>query len=59
MNLEERISKLITLAKKRGFVAYDEFNETFPDKLFLPEQLDEAFSSLRARHIEILEYAPD
>jgi RNA polymerase primary sigma factor len=48
MRIDEGIKKLVELARKRGYVTYDDINNAFPDGSFSPEELDEAYVKLRS-----------
>lgn len=55
MGIEDGIKKLARLARERGFVKYEEINDTFPDGAFSPEALDDVYVRLCDLKIEILE----
>ena len=49
------VKELIAKGKKRGFVTYDEFNESLPDDEFSSEQIDEIMANLNEMGISIVE----
>jgi len=57
MTIEVGINQLVKSAEGKGWVTYDDFNETFPDRFFSPDQLDEACIKLRTRDVDIRDVA--
>jgi RNA polymerase primary sigma factor len=52
---EASIKKLITRAKKRGYITYDELNEALPQDQMSSEQIEDVMSSLSEMGINIIE----
>jgi RNA polymerase primary sigma factor len=52
-----KLKELITLGQEQGFLTFDDINDALPDELIAPEELDEIYSKLRAKEIEIVESA--
>lgn len=58
LNREERQSKiheLLKLAKKQGFVTYDDINETIPETVVSPEEFENILILLKGMDIETVE----
>jgi RNA polymerase primary sigma factor len=53
MTIDAGINQLAKLADKKGYVTYDEFNETFPDRRFTSDELEGACVKLHSLDIEI------
>ena len=53
MTTEEKIKNLASLGEKRGYITYDEINETFPDSG--PEELDKIYVDLLLAGAQIIE----
>jgi RNA polymerase primary sigma factor len=50
------LRKLIVVGKKKGFLTYDEINESLPGELNVPEHLEEIFHLLEEMDIQILDH---
>lgn len=50
------LRKLIVAGKKKGFLTYDEINESLPGELNTPEHLEEILHLLEEMEIQILEH---
>ncbi|HZN54527.1 MAG TPA: RNA polymerase sigma factor RpoD [Candidatus Polarisedimenticolaceae bacterium] len=52
----EEVRQLLALGKERGFLAYDEINESLPDEISSsPDEIEEVFSLLEAHGITVLD----
>jgi RNA polymerase primary sigma factor len=52
---QKTIKKLITQAKKRGYLTYDELNETLPQDKMSSEQIEDIMSALSEMGVNIVE----
>ncbi len=52
---QEKIKDLIKLAGAQGYLTYDDINETIPESVIRPEELESYLSILRNMDIEIIE----
>ncbi len=52
---ETSLKKLITKAKKRGYITYDELNEALPQDQMSSEQIEDAMSAISEMGINIVE----
>ncbi len=52
---QEKIKDLIKLAEAQGYLTYDDINETIPQSVIKPEDLESYLSILRNMDIEIIE----
>ena len=52
-----KLKELIQLAQEQGYLTYDDINDALPDELIAPEELDDIYTKLRAKGIEIVESA--
>ncbi len=50
------LRKLIAMGKKKGFLTYDEINETLPGELNVPEHLEEIFHLLEEMDVQVLDH---
>ncbi|MCB9771059.1 MAG: RNA polymerase sigma factor RpoD [Candidatus Omnitrophica bacterium] len=57
--LKADIDKLIALGKKKGFLTYDEVNETLSEKIDSSEEIDKVFEILDGKNIKVLESDDD
>lgn len=57
--LKTDIEKLIALGKKKGFLTYDEVNQTLSEKIDSSEEIDKVFEILDAKSIKVLESDDD
>jgi len=53
--LKTDLEKLILLGKKKGFLTYDEVNETLSDKIDSSEEIDQVFEILDGKNIKVIE----
>ena len=56
---EASIKKLITKAKKRGYVTYDELNEALPQDQMSSEQIEDVMSAISEMGVNIVENDED
>ncbi len=49
------IKTLLSKGKKQGYLTYDEINETLPEDLLSPEQIDETLMLFYANNIEVVD----
>jgi len=49
------IKTLLSRGKKQGYLTYDEINETLPEDLLSPEQIDETLMLFYANNIEVVD----
>ncbi len=52
---EASVKKLLTRAKKRGYITYDELNEALPQDQMSSEQIEDVMSSLSEMGINLIE----
>jgi len=57
--LKEDIDKLVILGKQKGFLTYDEVNETLSDNVESSEEIDKVFDILDGKDIKIVESDDD
>ena len=55
--LAEKIKELVRLAQEQGYLTYNDINESLPDNLATPEQIEEIIIQLRNLEIEIVDQA--
>ncbi|GAB4173157.1 MAG: RNA polymerase sigma factor [Terrimicrobiaceae bacterium] len=53
--LQEKVRELIKLAKEQGYVTFDDLDESLPDTLSEPDNVDSVISQLRAVEIDIID----
>lgn len=53
--LIDDVDKLVTLGKKKGFLTYDEVNETLSDTIDSSEEIDYVFDILDGKDIKVIE----
>ncbi len=52
----EEVRQLLTVGKERGFLAYDEINESLPDEISSsPDEIEEVFSLFEAHGITVVD----
>jgi len=52
----EEVRQLLAVGKERGFLAYDEINESLPDEISAsPDEIEEVFSLLEAHGITVVD----
>jgi len=56
-DLASKLKELISLGQEQGYLTYDDINDALPDEMITPDELDDVYSKLRAREIEIVESA--
>src|SRR3712207_6756006 len=52
---EAQLRKLISRAKKRGYITYDELNEALPQDQMSSEQIEDVMSALSEMGVNIVE----
>ena len=52
---EASIKKLITRAKKKGYITYDELNEALPQDQMSSEQIEDVMSAISEMGVNIVE----
>jgi RNA polymerase primary sigma factor len=57
LELKEKIKELVRLAQEQGYLTYGDINDTLPDSVISPEELDEIYIKLRNLDIEIVDQA--
>jgi RNA polymerase primary sigma factor len=57
VEITAKIKELVLLAQEQGYLTYDDINDALPDEMISPQDLDDIYSKLRAREIEIVESA--
>ncbi|HYG21213.1 MAG TPA: RNA polymerase sigma factor RpoD [Verrucomicrobiae bacterium] len=55
--ITEKIKELVRLAQEQGYLTYGDINDTLPDTLVSPEELDEIQVKLRNLDVEIVDQA--
>ncbi len=55
--IEQTIQTIITKAKKRGFLTYEELNDTLPDEIISPARLDSLLMTFDEMGIRLLDEA--
>ncbi len=53
--MTEKLRELIRLAKEQGYLTFDDLNESLPDSLNDPEEMDAIMKRLRDMEIEVIE----
>jgi RNA polymerase primary sigma factor len=52
----EEVRQLLAVGKERGFLAYDEINESLPDEISAsPDEIEEVFSLFEAHGITVVD----
>jgi len=54
-NLHPAVAELVQLGKRRGWLSYEELNNTIPDELVDPERLDELLVMLDQLGVELID----
>ena len=57
LDLTEKIKQLVRLAQEQGYLTYTDINDTLPDEVITPEELDEIYLKLRNLEVEITDQA--
>ena len=52
---QEDLDKLVLLGKKKGFLTYEEVNETLSDAIDSSEDIDQVFDILDGKDIKVVE----
>jgi RNA polymerase primary sigma factor len=55
---DDRVRDLINLGKQRGYVSYDEVNDTLPAETRTSSDIDSLFSELEHQHVPVYEDVP-
>ena len=54
VDLTEKIRELLILAKEQGHLTYDDINDTLPETIVTPDELDQIYSKLKNVEVEIV-----
>ncbi|HRZ39662.1 MAG TPA: RNA polymerase sigma factor RpoD [Candidatus Omnitrophota bacterium] len=54
-DLQSDLEKLVSMGKKKGFLTYDEVNETLSEKIESSEDIDQVFDILDGKNIKVIE----
>src|SRR3989442_9627211 len=57
VDLSEKIRELLILAKEQGHLTYDDINDTLPETIVTPDELDQIYSKLKNLEVEIVDQA--
>jgi len=57
LDLTEKVKELVRLAQEQGYLTYNDLNDSLPDTLITPEDMEEVFIRLRNLDIEIVDQA--
>src|SRR6058998_1224802 len=57
VDLAEKIRELLILAKEQGHLTYDDINDTLPETIVTPDELDQIYSKLNSLEVEIVDQA--
>src|SRR5258708_34340038 len=57
LQVAEKIKELVRLAQEQGYLTYNDINESLPDNLSTPEEVEEIIIQLRNLEIEIVDQA--
>jgi len=57
VDLTEKIRELLILAKEQGHLTYDDINDTLPETIVTPDELDQIYSKLKNLEVEIVDQA--
>src|SRR5690606_8768506 len=55
VNLQEKMRELIRLAKEQGYLTFEDLNETLPEGLVDPEQIDDVIQRLKSMGFDVIE----
>jgi RNA polymerase primary sigma factor len=55
--VDAKLKELIQLAQDQGYLTYDDINDALPDALIAPDELDNIYTKLREKGIQIVENA--
>src|SRR5690349_20678457 len=56
-DLAEKVKELVRLAQEQGYLTYSDINDSLPDAVVTPEDLDEIYIKLRNLEVEIVDQA--
>src|SRR3989338_8859332 len=54
-DVEQDIEKLVTIGKKKGYLTYEEVNQTLSENIESSEEIDRVFDILDGKDIKIIE----
>jgi RNA polymerase primary sigma factor len=57
MNLAEKVKELVRLAQEQGYLTYTDINDSLPDAVVSPDELDDLYGKLRILEVEIVDQA--
>src|SRR5881394_1877229 len=57
VDLAEKIRELLILAKEQGHLTYDDINDTLPETVVTPDELDQIYSKLKNLEVDIVDQA--
>src|SRR5437899_1418380 len=57
VDLAAKIRELLILAKEQGHLTYDDINDTLPETILTPDELDQIYSKLKNLEVEIVDQA--
>src|SRR5881394_899239 len=57
IDLAEKVRELLILAKEQGHLTYDDINDTLPQTIVTPDELDQIYSKLKNLEVEIVDQA--
>jgi RNA polymerase primary sigma factor len=57
VELADKIKELVRLAQEQGYLTYNDINETLPETLLNPDDLDEIYVKLRSLEVDIVDQA--
>ena len=55
--ISEKIKELVRLAQEQGYLTYSDLNDSLPEGMVSPEELDEVYIKLRNLEVEIVDQA--
>jgi len=56
-DISEKVKELVKLAQEQGYLTYNDINDSLPDTVITPEDLDEIYIKLRNLDVEIVDQA--
>jgi RNA polymerase primary sigma factor len=56
-DITEKVKELVKLAQEQGYLTYNDINDSLPDGIVSPEDLDEIYIKLRNLDVEIVDQA--
>src|SRR5262249_30713146 len=57
LDIAEKVKELVKLAQEQGYLTYNDINDSLPDTIITPEDLDEIYIKLRNLDVEIVDQA--